>query len=206
MSCSLLTLWLCSFSYLSYGNVIYDISCLYSLGSLSCRNVVYDIATVCLTTYTIVGISDGSTLPLIIFCGLKFVLSYSFFILEPKAPPSSTLFFLLKTLFRESIAAFFMFTSVVYISSLVVLTLASGFCGLSFWCTNKYWKIFANTKANWHIYFLSPLLSLTYLYHLSNSLHRLLNIICAQSTCYPFSVLTNVITFLFLKYCSFSFW
>jgi len=132
MSCSLLTPWLCSFNYFSYGNVICDISCLCSLGCLSCGNVVYGIVIVCLTTYTIVGTSDGSTLPLIIFDGLKFVLSYSFFILEPKAPPSSTLFFLLKTLYRESIAAFFMFTSVICIFSLVLLTLASGFCGLSF--------------------------------------------------------------------------
>jgi hypothetical protein len=57
--------------------------------------------------------------------------------------------------------------------------LANGFCGLSFWCINKYWKILSNTKANWHVYFLSPLFSLTYLYHLSRSLHRLLNRICA---------------------------
>jgi hypothetical protein len=99
-----------------------------------------------------------------------------------------------------------LFSSVVYISSLVLLTLASGFCGLSFWCTNKYWKIFANTKANWQVTFISPLFSLTYLYYLSNSLHKLLNIIFAQSTFYPFSALTNVITFLLLKYCTFSLW
>jgi hypothetical protein len=52
-------------------------------------------------------------------------------------------------------------------------------CGFSLWCTNKYWKIFSNTKANWHVSFISPLVSLTYLYHRSNSLHKLLNIIYA---------------------------
>jgi hypothetical protein len=26
--------------------------------------------------------------------------------------------------------------------------LAKGLYGLSFWCTNRYWKIFANTKAD----------------------------------------------------------
>jgi hypothetical protein len=52
--------------------------------------------------------------------------------------------------------------------------------------------------------FLSPLCSLTYLYHLFSSLHKLLNIICAQSTYYPFFAFTNVIAFLLLKYCTFS--
>jgi hypothetical protein len=84
--------------------------------------------------------------------------------------------------------------------------LADVFYGLSFLCTNKYWKIFANTKANWQISFWSPLFSSIYLYHLSNSLHRQLNIICAQSTFGPFFVLTNVIIFLLQKYCTFSFW
>jgi hypothetical protein len=52
--------------------------------------------------------------------------------------------------------------------------------------------------------FLSPLFSSTYLYHLSSSLHILLNIINAQSTFCPFFTLTNAITFLLLKYCTFS--
>jgi hypothetical protein len=73
------------------------------------------------------------------------VFSYSLFTLEPEAPPSSTLFFLLKTLLKESIVAF-LFFNVVYISFLVLLTLVGGFCGFSFSCTNKYRKIFANTK------------------------------------------------------------
>jgi len=92
---------------------------------------MYGIARVCLTTYTtistivtIASTTDGSTLPLIIFNSL--------FIFELKVPPSSTLFFLLKALLGESMAAFFLFFNGIYISSLVFLTLTNGFCGLSF--------------------------------------------------------------------------
>jgi hypothetical protein len=113
-------------------------SCLYSFNCLSCGDVICGIVAICLTTCTIVGTVDGSTLALMIFYALKFVLSCSFFILEPKAPPSSTLFFFLKTLLRKSVVVFFLFSSVIYISSLVLLTLAGGFYGLSFWCTNRY--------------------------------------------------------------------
>jgi hypothetical protein len=60
------------------------------------------------------------------------VLSYFVFTLELEALLSSTLFFFLKTLIDEFIATFFLFSSVVYISSLVFFTLASGFCGFSF--------------------------------------------------------------------------
>jgi hypothetical protein len=60
------------------------------------------------------------------------VLSCSFFTLELEAPLSSTLFFLLKTLLGEFVVAFFMFSSVVYISFLVLLSLVGGFYGLSF--------------------------------------------------------------------------
>jgi hypothetical protein len=60
------------------------------------------------------------------------VLSCSLFTPKPEAPPFSTLFFLLIALLGDSIAAFYLFSSVVYISSLVLLTLAGGFCGLSF--------------------------------------------------------------------------
>jgi hypothetical protein len=42
------------------------------------------------------------------------------------------LLFLLKALLGESTTTFFMFSSVIYISSLVLLTLAGGFYGLSF--------------------------------------------------------------------------
>jgi hypothetical protein len=183
MSCSLLTPWICSFNCPSCGDVICGISYLYSFSYFS--YVICGIAVICLTAYTVVGTTNGSSLPFIIFHALKFVLSYSFFTPEPEAPPSSILFFLLKALLGESTMAFFLFSNVVYISFLVFKTLVSGFCGLSFWCTNIYWKIFANTKANWWVSFLFPLFSLTYSYHLCSSLHRLLNIICAEFTFYP---------------------
>jgi len=80
----------------------------------------------------LLGIADGSILPLIIFYALKYVFSYSFFIPKPEAPPFSTLFFLLRALPGESVAAFFLFYNVICISSLVILTLASGFCEVSF--------------------------------------------------------------------------
>ncbi len=54
------------------------------------------------------------------------------FTFELEAPPSSTLFFLLKTLFKESIVAFFLFSSIVCISSLVLLTLAGDLSRFSF--------------------------------------------------------------------------
>jgi hypothetical protein len=60
------------------------------------------------------------------------MLPCSLFTLEPEAPPPSILFFLLRALLGEYATTFFLFSSVVYISSLVLLTLASGFCGLSF--------------------------------------------------------------------------
>jgi hypothetical protein len=78
--------------------------------------------------------------------------------------------------------------------------LVGGLCGFPFWCTNRYRKFFANTKVDWQVFFLSPLFSYTYVYHQSSSLHRLLNIICAQFTFFPFFALINVITFLLLKY------
>jgi hypothetical protein len=56
---------------------------------------------------------------------------------------------ILNSVLPLSIIVFFLFSSVVYISSLVFLTLAGALCGLSFWCTNKYWKFFANIKAYW---------------------------------------------------------
>ncbi len=120
-------------------DIIYGISCIYSLGCLSCGNVICGIDAICLidwttsgTTLTIVGLIDGSTLPLIVFCALKSVLFCSLFTFELEALPYSTLFFLLKALLGKSVAAFFLFYSVIFISSLFLLTLASGFCGLSF--------------------------------------------------------------------------
>ncbi len=112
MSCSLLTSWLCSLRYFFYGNVIY--------GS---TGVCLATCTIIGTTLTVVGFANGSIMPLIIFCALKFILSCFLFAIELEAPPSSTLFFLLKTLLGEFVATFFLFFSVVYISSLVLLTL-----------------------------------------------------------------------------------
>ncbi len=132
MSCSLLTPWLCSLNYPSCGDVMFGISCLCSFNCLPCEDVIYGTIEVYLTTCTIINILDGSTLPFIIFCGFKSMLSYSFFILEPKIPPSSTLVFFLRALLREYVATFFLFFGVVYISSLVFLTLVGGFYGLSF--------------------------------------------------------------------------
>jgi len=104
-------------------------SSFYSLNCFSCGYVIYGIAKVCLTAYTtiniiitIVSTTNGSILPLIIFYTLKSILSYSVFIIEPKAPPSSTLFFLLRTLIGKSMTTFFLFFSVIW----------DGFCGLSF--------------------------------------------------------------------------
>jgi hypothetical protein len=37
--------------------------------------------------------------------------------------------------------------------------LANGFCGLPFWWTNRYWKIFVNINVDWHVSLLSPLFS-----------------------------------------------
>jgi hypothetical protein len=139
MSCSLLSPWLYSFNYLSCGNVICGIFYFCSLDYLFYGNVIYSIVIICLTSYTIsgttlitVGNVDGYILPLIIFCALKYVLSCSLFIPKLKVPPSSTMFFLLRALLGESIVAFFLFSSAIYISSLVFLTLANGFYGLSF--------------------------------------------------------------------------
>jgi hypothetical protein len=99
---------------------------------LSCGDVIYGISTDYLTICITIGTIDGSTLPFIIFSTLASVLSYSLFTLELQAPPSSTLLFLLRALLGESIVAFFLFSNVVYISSLILLTLVGGFCGFSF--------------------------------------------------------------------------
>ncbi len=119
--------------------LLHGISCFYSLNYLFYGDVICGTVVICLTTWTIsgialttVGITDSSTLPFIIFCALKSMLSYSLFTPKLEAPPSSTFFFLLKALLEESAIVFFLFSSVVYISSLVFLTLAGGFFGLSF--------------------------------------------------------------------------
>ncbi len=139
MSCSLLTPQLYSRNCFSCGNVICGIHYLYSVSCLSFGDVICGIVGVYLTaqttggtTLTTIGIANGSTLTLIIFYALKFVLSYSLFTFEPKTPPSSILFFLLKALLRESITIFFLFSNVFNIFFVVFLTLTSGFYGLSF--------------------------------------------------------------------------
>ncbi len=129
-------LWICHLWYLLF------------LLLLLCLLFIYGISVVSLIICTIVGTTYGFTLAFIIFCALIYVLSYSFFTLEPKAPPSSTLFFLLKALLGKSVIFFFLFSNDVYISSLVLLTMVGSLCGFSFWCTNRYWKIIANTNVN----------------------------------------------------------
>jgi hypothetical protein len=88
VSCSLLTSCLYSLNYFSYGDVIYDTSYLDSHNYPSCGGVIYGTFVICLIAYTIVGTTDGSTLPLIIFYALAFVISCSFFKLQLEAPPS----------------------------------------------------------------------------------------------------------------------
>jgi hypothetical protein len=80
---------------------------------------------------TTIGTVNGSIFPFIIFYALTFVLSYSFFTFEHEAPPSSTLFFLLKNTSQKVRCNLFSIFSVVYIS-LVILTVGDGFCGFSF--------------------------------------------------------------------------
>ncbi len=139
MTCSLLTSLLCSLNCLSCDDVIHSISCLCSFGYLIYGDVIYDIVIFYLTTFTTSGITlttigtaYGSTIPFIIFCAFKYVLSCTLFTPKPEAPPSSTQFFLLKSLIGKSTTTLFWLYNVVYISSLVILTLVDGFCGLSF--------------------------------------------------------------------------
>jgi hypothetical protein len=110
-----------------------------STPSIVYGDVICGTITICLTTYTIanitlttIGTTYGSIMPLIILCAFKYVLSYSLFTHKLEAPPSSTLFFLLRALLKESVAAFFLFSNGVCIFSLVLLTLAGGFYELSF--------------------------------------------------------------------------
>ncbi len=139
MSCSFLTPWLYPLSCFFCGDVICGISSLFSLGCLSYGNVIYGIVAICLIAYTIIGtafttigIVGCSILPLIIFYALKYMLSCSLFTPQLEALPSSTLFFRSIALLREFDTAFFLFSSAVYTSSLVLLTLVGGSCGLSF--------------------------------------------------------------------------
>jgi hypothetical protein len=81
VSCSSLTSYLYSLSCLSYGDVICGTFYLCSFDSLFCGDVICDTFVVCLVVYTIVGttrtiigIEDGSILPLIIFYVHTYVL------------------------------------------------------------------------------------------------------------------------------------
>jgi xanthosine utilization system XapX-like protein len=80
-----------------------------------------------LVACTIVGITNGATLPLITFYALTYVLSYSLLTLEPEAPPSLAIFFLLRSLLGDSDVTFFLFSSVVCISVRQLLFLYSWF-------------------------------------------------------------------------------
>ncbi len=118
---------LCSYNCFSCGDVICGIFYLCSLSYLSCGDVIYDITIVFLTTWTIGGTAlttisttNGSILPLIIFYAFKFMFSYSLFPPKPKVRPSSILLFFLRALLKEFTTTFFLFSSVVYISSLVL--------------------------------------------------------------------------------------
>jgi hypothetical protein len=114
-----------------HGAVNYGTSCFYFCKCVYCGVLISGISVIYLATCTIVGTADGSTLPLIILCAFKSTLSYSLFTPKPKVPPSSIMFFFLKALIGKFAATFFPFSSVVYIS-LVLLTLVGGFCGFSF--------------------------------------------------------------------------
>jgi hypothetical protein len=87
VSCSSLTSCLCSLNCHSYGDVIRGTSYLYSFNYVFCGVVICGISIICLATCTIVGTTNGSTLPLIIFYAFRFVFSYSLFTLKPKAFP-----------------------------------------------------------------------------------------------------------------------
>jgi len=154
--------------------------CLWSLICLSYGDDIYGISTLCLPTCINVGIINGATLLFIIFWTLAYVFSCFFLTLDPEAPPSSILFFLFITLLGDSTTMFFLLFNVACMSFLVLLTLVCGFYGL-FFVEFFLKKIFAKIRADWHVSFLSPLVSLTCLYHWSNLLHKLLYIICTQS-------------------------
>jgi hypothetical protein len=114
-------LHLCPLDSLSYGNVIYGTSI---VCPATC--IIVD------TAHTIVNTTDGSIHPFIIFCAFTSMLSCSLFTHNPEAPPSSTLIFFFKIFLGEFVVTFFLFSNVIYISSLVLLTLVGGFFGFSF--------------------------------------------------------------------------
>jgi hypothetical protein len=98
-----------------------------SNSSSSYGDVIYGTSVDYLVTYTTIGTTDGATLPLITFCALASVFFYSFLIHELEAPPSLAMFFFLRTFLGDYYATFFLFSSAIYISFLVLFTLADGF-------------------------------------------------------------------------------
>jgi hypothetical protein len=111
-------------------------------------NDIYGTFALYLPTCTSVDTTNGVILLIIIFWAHASIPSYFFLTLDHEAPPSSTLFFLLRGFLGDSIVAFFIFSIVIYIFFFILLTLACGFYGFSFWRTNKYLNFFANIKAD----------------------------------------------------------
>ncbi len=110
--------------------------CVYSLICLSCGSCGDDIcgtSTLFLPSCMNVSIVDGAILPFIIFWTHAFVFSYCFLFLNLKAPPSLAFLFFLRSFPGDFAITFFLFSNVACIFSLVLLTLACGFCGFSFW-------------------------------------------------------------------------
>jgi hypothetical protein len=60
------------------------------------------------------------------------MLTYYFLTPNLEAPLSLALFFLLRALLKDYVAIFLLFSNATYISFLIPLTLAYGFCGFSF--------------------------------------------------------------------------
>ncbi len=111
---------------------------LYFFNSFFCGDVIYGTFAICFATYTIVGIIDGATLPLIIFlcphlCAFLYFLNswtWSCSFLSSILPLTSTSWKFCYSLISIS--------NVVFVSFLVIFTLGGGFYGFSFWWTNRY--------------------------------------------------------------------
>ncbi len=113
MSCSFLTPQLCSLSCPSCDDVICGISYSCSFGCLSCGNVIYGTTTICLITRTIIGTTNGSTLPFIIFMPSNLCSLVPFSFLSLRLFLLQFCSFFLKTLLGEYVVAFFLFSNVV---------------------------------------------------------------------------------------------
>jgi hypothetical protein len=91
------------------------------------------------------------------------VFSCSFFTPEPKALPSSTLFFLLRTLLGESATTFFLFFSALYVSSLVFFNLGRWFLWIVLLMHKHILKDFCQYQGRLTCIFLIPLILLNIL-------------------------------------------